>query len=138
MTYGYSFRFPCGLSCTCACLSLARREAARSWKPKRWLEEPSQLAAILIDAKVPALAEADDAAEAKRLAFRLSGSLCCGVSRERRQFLGRWRVSSSGHEYVRTARKNVTHLQLEVVNGVLANSADGVRDIGLCVLESYL
>ena len=61
-----------------------------------------------------------------------------GVSRERRQFLGRWRVSSSGDECVRTARKNVTHLQLEVVNGVLANSADGVRDIGLCVLESYL
>ena len=61
-----------------------------------------------------------------------------GVSRERREFLGRWRVFSSGDEYVRTARSVVTQLQREVVIGVLANSADGVRDIGLSELESYL
>ena len=60
------------------------------------------------------------------------------MSRERRKFLERWRVSSSGDEYVRTARSIVTHLQIEVVNGAQTNSADGVRGIGLCELESYL
>ena len=58
--------------------------------------------------------------------------------RERRDFLGRWRVSRSSDEYLHTARSVVRQLQEELVTGVLADVSGEIKSIGLKDLELHL
>ena len=61
-----------------------------------------------------------------------------GVTREQRDFLGRWRVVVCSDEYVRTAQHIVSRLQRRIVSCVLEDSEWSIRDIGLRDLELHL
>ena len=67
-----------------------------------------------------------------------SAAAVLSVPREKRDFLGRWHVSCSGDEYIRTARGVVCGLQRDMVRGVLADEQGTLKGIGLKELELHL
>ena len=60
------------------------------------------------------------------------------IPREKREFLGRWRVACCSDEYLRSARSIVRQLQRDIVAGVLGDLSGEVKSIGLSDLELHL
>ena len=60
------------------------------------------------------------------------------IPREKREFLGRWRVACCSDEYLRSARSIVRQLQCDIVAGVLGDLSGEVKSIGLSDLELHL
>lgn len=60
------------------------------------------------------------------------------VPREQRDFLGRWRASSSCDEYIRSARIIVMKLQSKAVNGLRRDKTGELRFLGVTELTTHL
>ena len=61
-----------------------------------------------------------------------------GIARDRREFLGRWRVAGSVEEYLRTAARVVHLIQQDIVVGLKADLTWDLRDAGLDELGDFL